>query len=217
MSRLPSTLLVVGLIVLAGCTGGPPAGSETATQTQTPATITHDGPTTSTSPTPTTNESRVVDFDELNADQQAAFRDALDGTVAFVPNSSYVAADEGYPSDQAGPFRDTDYVRYEGELYRIDIDYGAGELYASYGISAELGVPSDSETVTNFTDLPADLRDEVRTALVEGDYYAPSGKWDSLPQPLGDTDYVRYENETYRMEYVVGDQWADLMTVERVD
>jgi hypothetical protein len=216
MSRLPSTLLVVGLLLLAGCTGGPPPGSDQAATT-TPATVAHDGSTTATSPTPATDESRTVAFDDLNADQQAAFRDALDGTVAFVPNSSYVADDEGYPDDQSAPFRDNDYVRYEGDLYRIDYDYGAGELYASYGISASPGSPSDSETVTNFTDLPADLRDEVRTALVEGDYYAPAGKWDSLPQPLGDTDYVRYENETYRMEYVVGDQWADLMTVERVD
>lgn len=210
MPRLPSTLLVVGLLLLAGCTGGPPAGSDQAATTTPPPDTTTDADSTTT-----ITESQVVDFAALNADQQAAFRDALDGSVSFVPDSPHIDDSEGYSHEQVGPFETYDYVRYDGELYRITLAYGAGTLYASYEIRASAGSPSDEDTVTNFTDIPADLRDEVRTALTEGRYYAPMGKWGSLPHPLADTDYIRYENETYRMGYTVGDWWAHVLTVEK--
>lgn len=208
MFRLPSTLALVGLLLLAGCLGGMlPAGTETTTSSP-------------QDPMPTTvaiDETQVVDFEDLNSEQQAAFRDALDGEVSFVPPSSYIADSEGYSHEQVGPFENNDYVRYDGDLYRINLAYGAGRLYASYEIRAAAEVPSDEATVTDFETLPVDIRDEVRTALTDGRYYAPMGKWDSLPEPLGDTEYIRYENQTYRMGYTVGDWWAHVLTVERVE
>ena len=135
--------------------------------------------------------------------------------MSFVPNTSYVNDSAGYAFDHVDPFREHDYVRYDGDRYRITTH--AGKLYASYQIRASVGTPGEDAAVVALEDLPADVREEVRTAVTEGDYYAPLGKWDTLPESLQDTDYVRYDGESYEMNYVVGDAPAVVLTVERVE
>jgi hypothetical protein len=138
----------------------------------------------------------------------------LDHEVRFVPNTSYVDESEGFAYDLVEPFRTYTFVRYDGRYYRPSLNQG--RLYASYLIEAAEGAVGPNESVLELEDLPGSVRDEVRQAIVEGNYTAPAGKWDSLPGPLP-TRYVRYENETYVLSYAVGDHWATVMTVEEAD
>ncbi|MFW5935068.1 MAG: hypothetical protein ACOCQL_04380 [Halolamina sp.] len=210
MRRLVPAVALAATILLAGCLGGVGTpgtdGSPTQTATETPATA---------SPTSTAESERVVAYENLNDEQQAAFREAIDGEASFVPNTSYVNDSAGYAFEHVDPFREYEYVRYDGELYEISTH--TGELYASYQIRTSVGSPSENATVVALEELPERVRDEVRTAITEGEYAAPYGKWDSLPESLQDADYVRYENETYETGYTVGDAWATVVTAEKAE
>lgn len=216
MRQTVNAVALAVLLLLAGCMGGldtaDPETRETTTLTETPT-----SPTTSivTPDSTTIDSSRVVDFASLTGQQQSAFRDALRDEASFVPNSSYVNESSGYDFEHITPFQDHAYVRYGGELYQIQLD--PGELYASYLIEAVAGSPDDDETVIEFDSLPTEIQDEVRTAITDGEYYAPVGKWDVLPESLQDADYVHYGNETYEMSRLVGDAWAEDLTVEKAE
>lgn len=211
--RKPALIaLLVGLLFLAGCSGGgemspTETGRETPTMTPTA--------TPTASPTSTVESPKVVEYSELSSGQQAAFKDAIQDESRFVPDSPYINDSAGYANVDSDPFRKHDYVRYEGELYRISLT--PGDLYAAYTIRASVGSPGDDDTVVTLEGLPADIQDEVKTALTDGEYYAPFGKWDTLPEPLQDADYVRYENQTYEMNYIVGDAPGEVLTVERME
>ncbi|MBX0304113.1 hypothetical protein [Haloarcula salinisoli] len=223
MRKAVGTLALAALLLLAGCGGGVDTGSPETGETPTPSS-TESGaatepatPTQSATPTPSpVDSSRVVSYTALTDEQQSAFRTAIDGEATFVPNSSYINDSAGYVASD-NPFRLHDYVRYDGSLYRIQT--ARGELYAAYGIQASAASPGANDTVVAFETLPADVQDEVRTAITNGVYSAPWGKWHSLPEPLGagETPYVRYENQTYEMEYIVADTWATTLRVERTD
>lgn len=232
------TLAALAVLAAGGCLapGGPvgtdhpveetpvddtPTVSPTSTHSPTP---TH-SPTTTATPTPTPTprpgtdgppagtpgESDVVDYADLDADERAAFDAAMDGGVTFVPDSPYV--DGEHHAEDAGAFRRHDYVRKDGTYYRLSMS--TGELYASYGIRTDDGTPSGDDTVVALGNLSDDVRDEVRWAVENGSHGVPAGKWHSLPEELGDVDYVRYEGETYGLTYVVGDYWAETLTAER--
>jgi hypothetical protein len=144
-----------------------------------------------------------IAYDDLDEDQQVAFREATEreGGVDLA-------------GVDAAPFRNNDYVRYEGHKYEVAVDRRRA---ASYTIDASLGDPSEDATVRAVDDLPPEVREEIRTAVTEGDYYAPVGKWDALPEPLNEVDYVHYENGTYELSYVIGDAVAEILTVEKVE
>lgn len=211
MRKLALVALLVGLVLLAGCTGGADT-SPTETGTETPTLTPTATPTAS--PTTTVESSNVVEYSELSSGQQAAFKDAIQDEARFVPDSPYINDSAGYATVDSDPFRQHDYVRYEGELYQISLT--PGDLYASYIIRTSVGSPTDDDTVVTFESLPADIQDEVETALTEGEYYAPLGKWDMLPEALQDADYIRYENQTYEMNYIVGDAPGEVLTAEKV-
>ncbi|QLH78082.1 hypothetical protein HZS55_12560 [Halosimplex rubrum] len=242
MERTRLLAALVALVAFGGCLAAPGPGdgatpSDSTDPSDTPATGTPtdaptDSPTTGTpgstpttdtpteappsvSPTPSEpTEGNTVDYSDLASDSQAAFDDALDGRISFVPDSPYV---EGtHTVEAAGPFRDHAFVRKGGQHYRIDIAMD-GRLYASYAIYADRASPGENASVTAYANLSAEVRDEVRWAVENGSHGVPTGKWDSLPTELGDTTYVRYDGETYRMSYAVGDYWAETMTVERVE
>jgi hypothetical protein len=208
-------LLVV--VVLGGCVGPIDGTVSPMESPSTPTDVTTTSPpNTSPAPPANANGQNTVNYSELNAHQQAAFDATLDGQeVTFVPNTSYVDDSEGYWYDQISPFEDNEYVRYRGQYYRPE--FTSGPLYASYLIESTRGAVGENDTVRALSELPASVRDEVRTAITEGRYSAPRGKWDSLPEPLSDTDAIRYQNRTYGMTYTVGDMWAPVMTVERMD
>ncbi|KPN30449.1 hypothetical protein SY89_01182 [Halolamina pelagica] len=143
----------------------------------------------------------TVAYDDLDESQQDAFREAIgdDATLTGV---------------DAAPFRNHDYVRYEGKRYRVGV---SRSWSASYTIEASPGGPPEDATVRAVEELPPDVRDEVRTAVTEGSYYAPYGKWDALPAPLNEVEYVTYGNESYELSYVVGDAVSETLTAERVE
>ncbi|WP_225334614.1 hypothetical protein [Halomicrobium urmianum] len=208
MRTLPLVALL-SLAALAGCSGlvdgagqpgDPTAETPAATATPPPGSPDADG--------------SAVAYESLTDEQQAAVREAVNGSVRFVPDSPYVNDSAGYSNAIIDPFRGHDYVRYDGTDYEIRIS--SGRLYASYGIHAERGSPGENDTVVPVEDLPESVREEVREAVETGDYHAPMGRWDSLPEPLGETRYVRYDDETYRLIYAVGDYWAPVMELREV-
>lgn len=217
MTRTLTAVVLAFLLLSAGCSGG---GRTTATPTgerATPSPTAH-----TTTPTPidepngtTVAPARVVAFEDLTERQRSAFREATDGEVQFVPPSTYI--DGGYDYTTIGPFEDHDFVRYEGELYRIELHEREGELYASYTIETSPGTPGNNDTVVAFDGLPRDVQDEVRVSITEGEYHTPFGMWQSIPDSLDGVEYVRYENRTYEMGYVVSDSWASILTVEKVE
>lgn len=212
-----TALALLAVVVLGGCVG-PIGGATSPPAEQSPIDdpSTTSPPTTSPAPPANANGQNTVNYSELNAHQQAAFEAALRGEeVTFVPNTSYVDDSEGYWYDQIDPFEDNEYVRYQGQYYRPE--FTSGPLYAQYLIEATRGAADENDTVRAFSELPEPIKDEVRQAITEGEYSAPLGKWDSLPEPLSDTEYIRYQNETYRMGYVVGDTWAPVLSVEEMD
>lgn len=146
-------------------------------------------------------EGDTVVYDDLDENQQDAFRDAIGS------NTTLTGVD-------AAPFRNHDYVRYEGKQYRVGV---SRSWSAAYTIEASPDDPPEDATVRAVSELPPDVRDEVRTAVTEGSYDAPVGKWDALPEPLNEVDYVRYGNETYELSYVVGDAVSRTLTAERVE
>lgn len=220
-----SLSLLLALALLGGCLAAPsptgestdePTGVTTQTPTQTPIPV--DSSTTPPGETPlpgtTTpdgSNGEAIDYAELPAESQAAFDDALDGTVSFVPDSPYV--DGEHTVDAANSFNDYDFVRKNGTRYSIDLSMD-GELYATYGIDSEPVDTAPNETAIRVSNLSADVRDEVRWAVENGSHTIPAGKWDSLPAELGDIEYVRYEGETYSLSYMVGDYWALRLTVK---
>lgn len=223
MRKPVGTVALAALLLLAGCGGGVGSGGPETEQTPTPlstdnGTATESAtPTQSTTPTPSpVDSSRVLSYTALTDEQQSAVRTAIDGEATFVPNSSYIDDSAGYVAEDT-PFRLHDYVRYDGSLYRIHLR--SGKAYAAYGIQASAASPGENGTILAFENLPAEVKDEVRTAITEGSYGAPWGKWGSLPDPLGDgeTQYVRYENQTYEMAYVTGDARAAVLRLERTE
>jgi len=222
--RTASTLALCGLLVLGGCIG--PAGQATPSATtdapaddSTGTASPTETPTQTPTETPTPSEptdGNTVGYEDLNAAQQAAVDDARTSEVEFVPDSPYVNDSEGYSYELIDPFRDHEYVAVDGTHYDIELA-GTGTLYASYGIRATEATPDQNATVVAVDDLPDRVRDEVRSAVENGNYHAPMGKWDSLPQSLQDTRYVSHENQTYRLSYVVSDFWAFELRLDRVE
>lgn len=214
MRKPVSAVVLAALVLLAGCNGVVDAPESDPAETTTVPT-TGDETTASTGPSTTVEPSQVVAFDELTDRRQAAFRDALQGEATFVPNSPAIDESAGYDFQHVTPFERHEYVRYDGALYRISVSLG--DLYASYGLRASTASAPDDATVVTYDSLPESVRDEVRKALDVGRHQVPMGKWDALPESLQDARYVRYENHTYEMTYIVGDAWAKVLTVEKVE
>jgi hypothetical protein len=205
--RPATTVALLALVALAGCIGPTgPADGTTATATETPEPPGTEPPGT-TPHTPDTPEPTTVAYGNLTATQQAAVDEALRGSATFVPDSPYVSDDEGFSYEHVGPFQEHDYLRHDGQLYEIELG-SMGELYAQYDVYASPGEPGANETVRPLSDLPENVRDEMRWAIENGSHTVPFGKWYSLPESLQETEYVGYENETYATSYAVGDFWA---------
>jgi len=233
LQRALAALLVCALV--AGCLGTnapgstPGAGEATGvtdTPTPTPSQTPPAGAGTTTGPTPggetgTTPTARpasggTVAYENLTETERRAFRAALDGPVEFVPQTPYVPNDT-FPVEVAGVFEAQDVLVRNGTRYALTLDSGTGTLYASYLIEATPGAPGENETVVAVEDFSPEVREVVRSAVETGSRDVPLGKWDSLPGELAETRYVEYEGETYRLGYAVGDYWADVLTVERVE
>lgn len=211
-------LAVVALLATAGCigSGGPVTDGEPSTASASPTQTPESTPSSTPSPTPPPTSAAgddTIRYEELNADQRAAFDAAREGEVTFAPDSPHVEA--RFHAQDVGPFYEYDYVRWNGTDYRISLT--SGRLYAQYGIEATRTDGTEGLTVVALENLTADVRDEVRAAVEDGSHTVPYGKWDSLPEELQTVDAVREGDEVYALTYVVGDYWADVLTVEPVD
>lgn len=211
-------LAVVAMLATAGClgAGGPVTDGETAAAKPTPTQTATSTPSPTPHPTPPSTSAGggdTIRYDELTADQRAAFDAALNGTATFAPDSPHV--DAQFDADEVGPFYEYDYVRWNGTVYRISLT--SGRLYAQYWIEATWTDDTDGRTVVALENLSTDVRDEVRAAVEDGSHTVPFGKWNSLPEELQNVDAVRDEDRVYALGYVVGDYWADVLTVDPVD
>lgn len=224
-------LVVALLLVTAGCTaadGGSPA-TPSATPTSTPTVdrpATSSPASTSTPPTTVTDtpptsptESNTVAYGSLSPTQQRAFDRAVAGRAQFVDadalDSPYVG-DGYYARDVATPFWTHEYVRKDGTHYRLSYRESGGEVLAAYGIEATREEPPADADVVALENVSPRARDPVRWAAENGSYYAPAGKWPSLPQGFDRFDYVRVSGDTYRISVTYGDFFAAELRVERV-
>lgn len=213
-------LLCAVLLVFAGCLGpgAGPVGTESPTDAPTPTPTASptpvESPTPTTSPPPATTaepgptDANTVAYDALSPDARDAFDAAREGEARFLPDSPYVDG-EFHDPDALGQFRDHGYVETNGTVYELSLHQGA--LYASYSIHADRESPGENASVVAFDDLDANVSAQVRSAVENGSHHVPLGKWDSLHPALRDVEYVRYEGESYRLSYAVGDYWVTVM------
>jgi len=191
------------LLLLAGCsapTGGP-TGAATPEPTETPAI------------TPDATAANTVDYDDLSPEARAAFEAALDDGARFAPDSPYLG-NETYDVAAADVFDEHAYVERDDTYYAVSLEHGG--YVASYHVRADAATVGGDARVVALDNLSADVRDEVRSAIENGSHSVPPGKWRSLPPALEDHEFVRYENETYRLSAIHGDIPTYELTVRRV-
>ena len=213
--RRAALLAVVGCLVLAGCSVGGPAGTPTPTRTPSDGSSGVDTPTPSHrtgTATPGPTAANTVAFADLSSTARDAFTTTRrpNGLAVFVPESPYIEG-ETFPPEAAEPFREHAYVERDGTLFRVELT--EGDLYASYLIEASTATPEPDSTVVDFANVSESRREAVRGAIENGSYTAELGRWTSSGI---DAEYVRYGNETYRIEVVVGDYWAEQLRVEPI-
>jgi hypothetical protein len=233
--RPPTALLLVLVVAVAGCTGGPvgtqPAPATATATPEQPSTPT-DTPTPTATPPPTPpatttpatpgppTAKNTVDYAELSPTQKRAFDRAVDGEAQFVDDSaleSPYVGDEYFARDAADPFESYDYVRKNGTHYRVSYEESVGDGLATYGIRATERRPPDDANVVALENLSTEVREPVRWAVENGSHGVPAGKWSSLPQAFDRFEYVRVSGDTYRISVVYGDLIADALHVERVE
>ncbi|MDZ7747275.1 MAG: hypothetical protein U5K28_12565 [Halobacteriales archaeon] len=196
-----AALLLVALVLVAGCTGGGPATTATEVPTATETATETASPTPTPDPIPGTATPKTISYADLSETEQAAVRVAVNRTVRFLPDSPHVPETRFGP-DVVGAFHDAESIRYDGTLYEISLTQG--ELYASYGVEAEPAEPGPDTTVVNATSLTDAERAVVRAA-VNGGYSTELG---ADRPPLPDAQYVRYEGTTYQLGLIIGDYWT---------
>jgi hypothetical protein len=214
MSRVAAVAL---LLVLAGCSGlGGPTPPDQSTATTAPTTMTSET-STATEATTTVPELNRIDYSELSPAQQRAFDQAVGDEARFVrglgAQSPYL--DESYFAETAAtPFKTHDYVCKDGVLYELEYSDTLGPLIASYYFQATESQPTENQTVVDFEAIPTRAKNPVRSAIENGSYQVPPGKWSSRPE-LG-SRFVRYNGTVYEISIAVGDSWAETLRAERV-
>jgi hypothetical protein len=176
-----ATVALLCLVVTAGCVGslGGDGGADGPTQT----------PTTTAGPAPPdATAANTVQFGNLSEDQRRAFRAARYDPVAFAP-------DERFSIGDVSTFRSHEYVRYEGRYYAIETRSRMGPMASTWG--AELLSSEPNATVRRFESLSQPLKNVVATAATGGSYRVGYGE--DPPEGLYDLEYVRYDNDTYRI------------------
>lgn len=203
------TLVVIFLVTLAGCTS-PLTGSDTGTSTVEMNTTSPTDPATTVPAGADT-----VQYSELSETQQEAFDVAVESRAQFLSeqtlNSSYVS-DSYFDRTIAEVFQLHEFVRKDGQLYRVRYEEDAGDTFASYQLRTKQADPTDNATVTHFESLSEGSQDIVEPAIQNGTYSIPAGKRDSLPEDIPWEGYIEYNNTTYRILVVSGDVFADTLT-----
>lgn len=213
--RRAALLTVVACLALAGCSIGGPAGTATPAQTATDEPPQAGTPTPSDrsgTPTPAPTDANTIAFADLSPAAQEAFTTTRrpSGLAIFVPESPHIEGDT-FPPEAAEPFAEFAYVEKNGALFRVRLTRGT--MYSSYEIRAAPADPDADATVVPLANVTESRRDAVRSAIENGSYTAELGWWRSSGI---DAEYVRYENETYRLTVITGDYLSEQLRVDPV-
>lgn len=210
-------LIVVLLVLLAGCSGlngGAPSTQPTETTTAVPTTTSSTSNATPTGATP----SNTVNYTALSDTEQQAFDAAQQRSTGFAPPSvqeSPAVNRTYFPLDAQDVFQNHEYVQKNGSYYQISWD-GHTSL-ATYEIRVTEQQPSENASVVALENLSSEVREPVQKAIENGSYDTPFGKWYSLPESLHDSEFVRANGTYYKTGFIVGDFWNTEMRAEPVE
>lgn len=205
-------LMVVLLVLLAGCSGL--NGSAPSTQ---PTETTSVVPTTTSSPSNATPSNTVI-YTALSDTEQQAFDAAQQRATGFAPDSvreSPYVNRTYFPTDAKEVFQNHEFVQKNGSYYQLSWD--AGPTLATYDIQITEQQLSENASVVALENLSPEVREPVQKAIENGSHDTPFGKWDSLPESLSNADFVRANGTHYKIDVIAGDFWADEMRAEPVE
>jgi len=200
----PAIPVALLLLLLAGCSG--PVAGPTDTATPEPT-------RTVSTPTDATAETTIA-YGNLSTDAKAAFDVAVDGEARFGPDSPYLD-DELFDATTAEVFGEHKFVTRDGTYYAVSLQTEG--YVASYHVRAANATVSENASVVAFENVSAGVRDMVRSAIENGSYSVPPGKWNSAPAALEDLQFVRYRGETYHLSILHGDHPTFELTVTPVE
>lgn len=192
----------VGLAVLAGCPGGRDTGSDGETGDASDAGNTTETHTRTPTPTVTTetvtvSEEQTVDYDALSPAPREAFERAQTETVRFghVPGLEKTIH---YNLSTVAPFREHEYVRKRGTLYRLSTERSG--FIGGRRVSVESADPAENESVVRLEDRAGEGVELIERAIeTDGDAAAVRV---TLPDSITTGDVVRYRGEHYRLTSV---------------
>lgn len=201
------TIQTISCMLLAGTAGCVSSSSDFTESTTTTEASTSHQPTTSSTPTetPSTTVSpeKVTPYNELSEAKKRAFRTALvDGSVEV-------------PADRpASSLNDVEYVRYEGDVYKLL--WKMGNAIAEYTLTTSpitnSEVEYESELVA-FEDLTTEEKTGFERVLDGGEYTVRD---ELLPAQLRKNKYVKHQGKYYKLNVAVGDVPTGILTVTRV-
>jgi len=210
-------LMVILLVLLAGCSGlngGAPSTQPTETTSAIPTTTSSPSNATPTAATP----SNTVNYTALSETEQQAFDAAQQRATGFAPDavreSPYVNRTY-FPTDAKEVFQEHEYLQKNGSYHQLSWD--VGPTLATYEIQVTDHQPSENASVVVLENLSSEVREPVQKAIENGSYDTPFGKWDSLPENLSTADFVRANGTHYKLDVIAGDFWADEMRAEPVE
>jgi hypothetical protein len=211
MGRAVRTVIVVLLLVLAGCAGFGGQTSDPSPSPETTTAISTERATTTTETTsPTIARSDVVEYNDLSAEGQR-FAEPL------VENGSLTAPPPSLPE----PFSTSDeprYLRYDGALYRLSWDkLGLVADYSIRNVQPENASEiTAGTTVVAYRNLSTRARTVFERALAgERESYWPEEFPDVFHPPR--PPVVKYDGTHYSLIVVTGDRWQYDVTAERVE
>ena len=210
-------LMVVLLVLLAGCSGlngGAPSTQPTETTSAVPTTTSSPSNVTPTGATP----SNTVNYTALSDTEQQAFDAAQQRATGFAPDAVRESPSVNrtyFPTDAKEGFQNHEFVQKNGSYYQLSWD--VGPTLATYDIRVTEHQPSENASVVALETLSLEVREPVQKAIENGSYDTPFGKWDSRPESLSNADFIRASGTHYKLDVIAGDFWADEMRAEPVE
>lgn len=183
MQRRPYLVICGGTLAgLAGCSGDTGSRTTTGTPTETETTV---------------PESAVVDYGELSATQQEAFDRARDGVVRFGTGVPGLEKTIHYGPAAFEPFREHDYVRKGGTLYRLST--GRSGVIGGTRVAVEPADAADESAIALENRTGEGV--ELLVAAIETDGAAAAVRVDP-PEGISTGDLVAYDGEQFRVTQV---------------
>lgn len=208
--RLSVALLAV---VLAGCSIPGAGGPGTERPSAESATTTTGSQTATAAPSDATRANTVV-YDELSEAERRAVDAAIRNEARFYDATD---APEGAftDTDLFHSLRDYEYVRQNGTYYRLST--GTKMCCPSYHLYATPTEPAHNVPTLDFQNLSENGRRIVHRAIENESSATEIEERDSLPDDMPFGEYVRHGNQTYRLQFVVGDGAVHVLEADKVE